>query len=82
MEEMRTLKPDAMVVIAFGQILPKSLLDLPKYGCVNIHASLLPKYRGAAPIPWAVINGAEETGITTMMMDVEMDTGDLSLIHI
>ena len=77
MEEMRTLKPDAMVVIAFGQILPKSLLDLPKYGCVNIHASLLPKYRGAAPIQWAVINGDEETGITTMMMDVEMDTGDM-----
>ena len=76
-EEMRTLKPDAMVVIAFGQILPKSLLDLPKYGCVNIHASLLPKYRGAAPIQWAVINGDEETGITTMMMDVEMDTGDM-----
>ena len=66
-----------MVVIAFGQILPKSLLDLPKYGCVNIHASLLPKYRGAAPIQWAVINGDEETGITTMMMDVEMDTGDM-----
>ena len=76
-EEMRTLKPDAMVVIAFGQILPKSLLDLPKYGCVNIHASLLPKYRGAAPIQWAVINGDEETGVTTMMMDVEMDTGDM-----
>ncbi len=75
--EMRTLKPDAMVVIAFGQILPKSLLDLPKYGCVNIHASLLPKYRGAAPIQWAVINGDEETGVTTMMMDVEMDTGDM-----
>ena len=64
-------------VIAFGQILPKSLLDRPKYGCVNIHASLLPKYRGAAPIQWAVINGDKETGITTMMMDVEMDTGDM-----
>ena len=76
-EEMRALNPDAMVVIAFGQILPKSLLDLPKYGCVNIHASLLPKYRGAAPIQWAVINGDKETGITTMMMDVEMDTGDM-----
>ena len=78
-EEMRTLKPDAMVVIAFGQILPKSLLALPKYGCVNIHASLLPKYRGAAPIQWAVINGDEETGITTMMMDVGLDTGDMLL---
>lgn len=76
-DEMRALKPDVMVVIAFGQILPKSLLELPKYGCVNIHASLLPKYRGAAPIQWAVINGDEETGITTMMMDVEMDTGDM-----
>ena len=76
-DEMRTLNPDVMVVIAFGQILPKSLLELPKYGCVNIHASLLPKYRGAAPIQWAVINGDEETGITTMMMDVEMDTGDM-----
>ena len=76
-DEMRALNPDVMVVIAFGQILPKSLLELPKYGCVNIHASLLPKYRGAAPIQWAVINGDEETGITTMMMDVEMDTGDM-----
>lgn len=76
-EEMRALHPDTMVVIAFGQILPKSLLKLPKYGCINIHASLLPKYRGAAPIQWAVINGDEETGITTMLMDVEMDTGDM-----
>lgn len=76
-EEMRALHPDAMVVIAFGQILPKSLLKLPKYGCINIHASLLPKYRGAAPIQWAVINGDAETGITTMLMDVEMDTGDM-----
>ena len=76
-DEMRALNPDVMVVIACGQILPKSLLELPKYGCVNIHASLLPKYRGAAPIQWAVINGDEETGITTMMMDVEMDTGDM-----
>ncbi len=76
-DEMRALHPDVMVVIAFGQILPKSLLDLPKYGCINIHASLLPKYRGAAPIQWAVINGDEETGITTMQMDVEMDTGDM-----
>lgn len=76
-EEIRALKPDVMVVIAFGQILSKELLEVPKYGCVNIHASLLPKYRGAAPIQWAVINGDKETGITTMMMDVEMDTGDM-----
>lgn len=76
-EEMGGLMPDVMVVIAFGQILPKELLDVPRHGCVNIHASLLPKYRGAAPIQWAVINGDEETGITTMMMDVGMDTGDM-----
>lgn len=76
-EEMRALKPDVMVVIAFGQILSKELLEVPKYGCINIHASLLPAYRGAAPIQWAVINGDRETGITTMMMDVGMDTGDM-----
>lgn len=76
-EEMRALNPDVMVVIAFGQILSKELLDIPKYGCINIHASLLPAYRGASPIQWAVINGDKETGITTMMMDVGMDTGDI-----
>ena len=76
-EEMRALKPDVMVVIAFGQILSGDLLEVPKYGCINIHASLLPAYRGAAPIQWAVINGDKETGITTMMMDVGMDTGDM-----
>lgn len=76
-EEMCALSPDVMVVIAFGQILSKELLEVPKLGCVNIHASLLPKYRGAAPIQWAVINGDKETGITTMMMDVGMDTGDM-----
>lgn len=76
-EEMRALNPDVMVVIAFGQILPGELLKVPAYGCVNIHASLLPKYRGAAPIQWAVINGDKETGITTMQMDVGMDTGDM-----
>lgn len=76
-EEMRALNPDVMVVIAFGQILSQELLDLPKFGCVNIHASLLPKYRGASPIQWAVINGDEETGITTMQMAAGMDTGDI-----
>lgn len=76
-EEMRKLRPDVMVVIAFGQILPQELLDVPRYGCINIHASLLPKYRGAAPIQWAVINGEKETGVTTMMMDAGMDTGDM-----
>ena len=65
------------LVIAFGQILPKAVLELPKYGCINIHASLLPKYRGAAPIQWCVIDGERETGITTMMMDVGLDTGDM-----
>ena len=68
---------DVMVVIAFGQILSKELLKVPVYGCINIHASLLPKYRGAAPIQWAVINGDKETGITTMLMDEGMDTGDM-----
>ena len=68
---------DVCVVAAFGQIIPASILHMKKYGCINVHASLLPKYRGAAPIQWAVINGDKETGITTMLMDVEMDTGDM-----
>lgn len=68
-------RPDVAVVIAFGQILPQALLDIPKFGCINIHASLLPKYRGAAPINWAVANGERETGLTTMQMDAGMDTG-------
>lgn len=76
-ETLRAIEADVFVVIAFGQILPKAVLDLPKYGCVNIHASLLPKYRGAAPIQWCVIDGEKETGITTMMMDVGLDTGDM-----
>lgn len=76
-EEMRQLQPDAMVVIAFGQIVSKELLEVPRLGCINIHASLLPKYRGAAPIQWAVINGDKKTGITTMMMDEGIDTGDM-----
>ena len=67
----------SIVVIAFGQILPERILNLPKYGCINIHASLLPKYRGAAPIQWAVINGDEVSGVTTMQMDVGLDTGDI-----
>lgn len=76
-EYMQQFTPDAIVVVAFGQILPKEILDLPKHCCVNVHASLLPKYRGAAPIQWAVINGEEETGVTTMRMDVGLDTGDM-----
>jgi methionyl-tRNA formyltransferase len=69
------LTPDAIIVAAYGQILPKEILTLPKFGCVNIHASLLPAYRGAAPINWAIIRGEQETGITIMMMDEGMDTG-------
>lgn len=71
------LNPDIIVVAAYGKILPKRILDLPKYGCINVHASILPKYRGAAPIQWAVINGEEKTGITIMHMDVGLDTGDM-----
>lgn len=76
-EYLRKYEPDIMIVAAFGQILPKEILDMPKYGCVNVHASLLPKYRGAAPIQWAVINGDAVSGVTTMRMDVGLDTGDM-----
>lgn len=75
--ELKKINPDVIVVVAFGQILPESILTLPKYGCINVHASLLPKYRGAAPIQWAVINGEKETGITTMYMAKGLDTGDM-----
>jgi len=78
-EELRALAPDLIVVVAFGQILPKSVLDIPRYGCINVHASLLPKYRGAAPINQAIIAGEAETGITTMLMDVGLDTGPMLL---
>lgn len=74
---LRRKKPDIIIVAAFGQLLPKSILDMPKYGCVNVHASLLPKYRGAAPIQWAVINGETVTGVTTMLMNEGLDTGDM-----
>ncbi|HOZ54695.1 MAG TPA: methionyl-tRNA formyltransferase [Clostridia bacterium] len=73
------LKPDVICVVAYGKILPKQILDIPKLGCINVHGSLLPKYRGAAPIQWAVINGDKITGITTMYMDENMDTGDIIL---
>jgi len=73
------LSPDVIVVVAFGRILPAEILSIPRYGCINVHASLLPKYRGAAPIHWAVINGEKETGITTMYMDEGLDTGDMIL---
>jgi methionyl-tRNA formyltransferase len=78
-EEIRSYRPDLIVVVAFGQILPKSLLDIPPHGCINVHASLLPRYRGAAPLNWAIINGETETGVTTMLMDVGLDTGDMLL---
>ena len=76
-EVLRKYEPDIIIVAAFGQIVPKSILDMPKYGCVNVHASLLPKYRGAAPIQWAVINGDEVTGVTIMRMNEGIDTGDM-----
>jgi len=78
-EQIRALEPDLIVVVAFGQILPKALLEIPKHGCINVHASLLPRYRGAAPLNWCIINGETETGVTTMMMDVGLDTGDMLL---
>jgi methionyl-tRNA formyltransferase len=77
LEELRALQPDLIVVAAYGQILPESILDLPCFGCLNVHTSLLPKYRGAAPIQWAILNGDTETGVTIMKMDVGLDTGDI-----
>ena len=77
--ELKALKPDVICVVAYGKILPKEILDIPPYGCINVHASLLPKYRGAAPIQWAVLNGDKTTGVTTMYMDIGMDTGDMIL---
>ncbi|MDY3910090.1 MAG: methionyl-tRNA formyltransferase [Eubacterium sp.] len=78
-KELSRIPCDVIVVIAFGQILSKEILDLPKYGCINVHASLLPRWRGAAPMQWAIIAGDETTGITTMQMDVGLDTGDMLL---
>ncbi len=78
-EELKMLNPEVICVVAYGKILPKSILDIPKLGCINVHGSLLPKYRGAAPIQWAVLNGDKKTGITTMYMDEGMDTGDMIL---
>ncbi len=76
---LREVNPDMIVVAAFGQLLPKSVLDLPRYGCINVHASLLPKYRGAAPIQWSILDGESETGITIMYMNEGLDTGDILL---
>ena len=78
-EEIKALNPDLLCVVAYGKILPKEVLDIPKYGAINVHGSLLPRYRGAAPIQWAVLNGDKKTGITTMFMDIGMDTGDMIL---
>lgn len=77
--EIKALNPDVICVVAYGKILPKEILEIPKLGCINVHASLLPQYRGAAPIQWAVLNGNKTTGITTMYMDEGMDTGDMIL---
>jgi len=76
---LRALAPELTVVVAYGKILPQEVLDIPAHGCINVHASLLPKYRGAAPIQWAVLNGECETGVTTMQMDAGIDTGDMLL---
>ena len=77
--KIKDLNPDVICVVAYGKILPKEILNIPQLGCINVHGSLLPKYRGAAPIQWAVLNGDKETGITTMYMDEGMDTGDMIL---
>lgn len=79
LEEVKKLNPDLICVVAYGKILPQELLDIPKYECVNVHGSLLPEYRGAAPIQWAVLNGDKKTGVTTMFMNAGMDTGDMIL---
>ena len=76
-ETLRRLAPDVIVVAAFGQIITREILDIPRFGCINVHASLLPAYRGAAPIQWAVINGEKESGVTIMQMDEGLDTGDM-----
>jgi methionyl-tRNA formyltransferase len=78
-EELQSISPEFIVVVAYGKILPKEILYIPKMGCINVHASLLPKYRGAAPIQWALINGDKITGITTILMDEGLDTGDILL---
>ena len=74
---LRTLSPDVIIVVAFGQIIPREILELPRFGCLNVHASLLPAYRGAAPVQWAVIDGAAQTGVTIMQMNEGLDTGDI-----
>ena len=78
-KKLKDMNPDVICVVAYGKIIPKEILDIPKLGCINVHGSILPKYRGAAPIQWSVLNGDKETGITTMYMDEGMDTGDIIL---
>ncbi|WP_346684963.1 methionyl-tRNA formyltransferase [Megamonas hypermegale] len=78
-EKLRQMQPDLIIVVAFGQILSQEILDIPKFGCINVHASLLPRWRGAAPIHWSIIGGDTETGVTTMYMDAGLDTGDMIL---
>ena len=78
-ETLKNLNPDLIVVVAYGKLLPKRVLELSKYGCINVHASLLPKYRGASPIQWAMVCGERETGVSTMHLDEGMDTGDILL---
>jgi methionyl-tRNA formyltransferase len=78
-EQLKQMKPDAMVVVGYGQIIPQAIIDIPPRGIINVHASLLPKYRGAAPIQWAVANGETHTGVTTMQIDAGLDTGDMLL---
>jgi methionyl-tRNA formyltransferase len=78
-EQLRAMQPDAMVVVGYGQIIPQSIIDIPRHGIINVHASLLPKYRGAAPIQWAIANGETRTGVTTMKIDAGLDTGDMLL---
>lgn len=80
-KQVKELNPDIICVVAYGKILPKEILDIPKFGCINLHGSILPKYRGAAPIQWAVLNGDTETGVTTIYMNESMDAGDIILIE-
>lgn len=77
---LKEIAPDLIVVVAYGKLIPQEVLDIPQYGCINVHASLLPKLRGAAPIQWSVINGEKETGVTTMQLDAGLDTGDILLV--
>lgn len=81
-ETLEAIAPDAILVVAYGRIIPQWMLDLPKFGNINLHGSLLPKYRGAAPIQWAIANGERETGVTTMKLDIGLDTGDMLLTHV